>query len=53
METAFSLLKYGFIVALAIEGLLIGRALFTLAVEKARAASAPPQAAPSAAAEGE
>jgi hypothetical protein len=53
METALSLLKYGFVLALAIEGLLIGRALIALAVEKARGAATPPQAELSAAAEGE
>lgn len=53
METALSLLKYGFVLALAVEGLLIGRALIALAVEKARGAAPPPQAELSAAAEGE
>lgn len=41
MEILVLCLKYGFVVALAIEGLLIGRALFSLAAEKARAAAAP------------
>lgn len=53
MELALSLLKYGFVIALAVEGLLIGRALIALAVEKARGAAAPPQAGLAAPAEGE
>jgi hypothetical protein len=38
MEIALSILKYVFVVALGIEGLLIARAVIRLAREKARAA---------------
>ena len=36
MELIGFILKYGFVLALAVEWLLVGRALWLLAVEKAR-----------------
>jgi hypothetical protein len=39
MELIGFILKYGFVTALAVEAILIGRALVRLAVEKARAAA--------------
>jgi hypothetical protein len=41
MDYLIPLLKYGFVIALAVEATLVGRALLRLAVEKARAAEAP------------
>ncbi len=40
MELLPTLLKYGFVLAITVELILIGRAIFKLAIEKARAASA-------------
>ncbi len=48
MDILLMSVKYVFVAALAVEGLLIGRALWTLAREKARAAQ---PAAPAAAQE--
>lgn len=42
MEILATVLRYGFVTVLAVEAVLIGRALFTLAREKARAAAPPP-----------
>ncbi len=39
MDTLVLVLRYGFLVALAVEAALIGRALFGMLREKARAAS--------------
>jgi hypothetical protein len=41
METLIYILKYGFLVALGVEVVLIGRALVGMVREKARAAAAP------------
>jgi hypothetical protein len=40
MEIALSVIKYAFVIALGVEGLLIARAIIGLAREKARAAQA-------------
>jgi hypothetical protein len=42
MDTIIFILKYGFLIALAVEAALIGRALVGMVREKARAAAAPP-----------
>ncbi len=42
METIIFILKYGFLIALTIEAVLVGRALVGMVREKARAAEAPP-----------
>jgi hypothetical protein len=42
MDTFALLLRYGFLAALLIEALLVGRALLALLREKARAAAAAP-----------
>jgi hypothetical protein len=49
MDTFATILRYGFLVALLVEALLVGRAFFAMLREKARAA-APAQPAPDAAA---
>lgn len=41
MEIIISLIKYTFVVALGVEALLVARALFNLARDKAREANAP------------
>jgi hypothetical protein len=41
MDILIAVLKYGFVVALAVEAALVGRALFRLAREKARPAAEP------------
>ncbi|WP_298818217.1 hypothetical protein [Chloroflexus sp.] len=41
MEIIPTLLKYTFVVAVVVEAVLIGRAIFNLAREKARAATSP------------
>jgi hypothetical protein len=41
MELIGFILKYGFVVALTVEAVLVGRALWRLAVDKARPAEPP------------
>ena len=41
MEIVPTILKYGFVLAVAIELIIIGRAIFSLAREKAQATDAP------------
>ena len=50
MDTLVLVLRYGFLVALVVEAALIGRALFGMLREKARAASADQSSVASAAA---
>jgi len=42
MDTVIAVLRYGFAATLVVEAILVGRALFTLAVEKARPAKPAP-----------
>lgn len=42
MEIVTNVIRYSFVVVLAAEAILIGRALVTLALQKARPAAAPP-----------
>jgi hypothetical protein len=42
MDIVITVLRYGFAVALLVEAALVGRALFRLAVEKARPAKPAP-----------
>jgi hypothetical protein len=42
MDILIATLKYGFVAALTVEAALVGRALFRLAVEKARPADPTP-----------
>lgn len=42
MDILLAVLRYGFAVALVVEAVIVGRALFRLAVEKARPADSAP-----------
>lgn len=44
MEIFAAVLRYSFVAVLAVEAILIGRALVTMALEKARAAAPAPPA---------